>query len=64
MKVKIARIKKGITQVELCKLVKTSPRKIVEIERGINDNTSLRLMRAISKVLGESIEYLFLSDEV
>ena len=31
MKVKIARIKKGLTQLQLCKLVKTSPKKIVEI---------------------------------
>lgn len=62
MEVKIARIKKGLTQIELCKLVKTSPKKIVEIERGNYDMVTLGLAKKIAKVLDVSIADLFLKE--
>ena len=59
MKVKIARIKKGLTQLQLCKLVKTSPKKIVEIERGNYDMVTLGL----AEVLDSNVVELFLNKE-
>lgn len=63
MKVKIARIKKGLTQLQLCKLVKTSPKKIVEIERGNYDMLTLGLAKKIAEVLDSNVVELFLNKE-
>ncbi len=63
MKVKIARIKKGLTQLQLCKLVKTSPKKIVEIERGNYDMVTLGLAKKIAEVLDSNVVELFLNKE-
>ncbi|HCL4448285.1 TPA: helix-turn-helix transcriptional regulator [Clostridium botulinum] len=65
MKIKIERIKKGLTQTELRKKLKLeysigmSPNKIVAIEKG--DYTGLRYCEivAISKILEVSPEELF-----
>ncbi|KYH35379.1 helix-turn-helix domain protein [Clostridium tepidiprofundi DSM 19306] len=65
MKVKIARIKKGLTQTEMRKKLKEeysvgmSPNKIVAIEKG--DYTRLRYceMIAISKALETPVQELF-----
>lgn len=63
MIVKLARIKKGLTQAQLCKLIKMSPSKLVEIERGHTDTITLRHMKKIAEVLDSTIEELFLQDE-
>ena len=63
MKVKIARIKKGLIQLQLCKLVKTSPKKIVEIERGNYDMVTLGLAKKIAEVLDSNVVELFLNKE-
>ena len=63
MEVKLARIKKGLTQIELCKRVKTSPRKIVQIERGNIDKVSFELAKKIAIELDSSINRLFLNGE-
>lgn len=63
MNIKLARIKKGLTQAELCKLVKTSPKKLVEIERGNYDNITKSLMERIAKVLDSTVQELFFSEE-
>lgn len=63
MNVKIARIKKGLTQKQLCEIVKTSPRKLVAIERGNVEMVTLGLANRIAKALDSTIEELFLSDE-
>lgn len=63
MNVKIARIKKGLTQAELCKIVKTSPKKLVEIERGNCDNVTKALMERIAKALESTVQELFFSEE-
>ena len=59
MNVKLARIKKGLTQEELRKIVKTSPRKIVEIEKGNYDNVTKSLMERIAEALGCTVQELF-----
>lgn len=63
MNVKIARIKKGLTQAELCKIVKTSPKKLVDIERGNYDNVTKSLMERIAKALDTTAQKLFFSEE-
>lgn len=63
MSVKIARIKVGLTQAELCKKIKMSPKKLCEVEKGNYDILTLANMRAISKVLKVSIQELFFSEE-
>lgn len=63
MKVKLARIKKGLTQDELRRLVRTSPKTLVAIEKGNYDNVTLKLMKAIANVLDETVENLFLNKE-
>ncbi len=62
-KVKRARLEAGLTIDQLRKQVKTSPKKIVAIERGEIGNTTLDLMKRISTALGSTIEELFLSNE-
>lgn len=61
-KIKLARLEAGLTIDQLRRQVKTSPKKIVAIERGEIGNTTLDLMKRISKVLNKSIEELFLSE--
>ncbi|EGT0013484.1 helix-turn-helix domain-containing protein [Clostridium perfringens] len=63
MKVKIARIKKGITQQQLCKIVKTSPKKLVEIERGNYDMVTIGLAKKIAAALDTTVQDLFFSYE-
>lgn len=63
MNVKIARIKKGFTQAQLCKIVKTSPKKMVEIEKGNYDNVTKALMERIAKALDTTVVGLFFSEE-
>lgn len=59
MNVKLARIKIGLTQEELCKILKISKSTLLKIERG--DFSSLRypLMIKISEVLKLSVQELF-----
>lgn len=63
MNVKIARIKAGLTQARLCEIVKTSPKKIVAIERGEYGNVTKDLMERIAAALNSTVTELFFSDE-
>jgi len=62
-KIKYARLEAGLTQAKLCEIVKTSPKKIVAIERGYIGNTTLDLMKKLAAALNSSVEELFLSSE-
>ena len=62
MEVKIARIKKGFTQLQLCKIVKTSPKKLVDIEKGNYENVTKSLMERIAKALDLTVQELFFND--
>ena len=62
MNVKLARIKKGISQKKLCEIVHTSPKKLVDIERGNYDNVTLKLMKKIAIALDSTVEELFLKE--
>ncbi|WP_252237878.1 helix-turn-helix domain-containing protein [Clostridium sp. VAP51] len=59
--IKRKRLEAGLTQQELCNIVKTSPKKIVSIERGEIGNTTLDLMKRIAVTLNSTVEELFLS---
>lgn len=58
MEVKIARIKKGMTQDDLCKALNVSKTTIVKIEKGEYD-IRLSLMKKISKLLQVDVKELF-----
>lgn len=61
MEVKIARIKKGMTQDDLCKALKISKTTMVRIEKGKYD-IRLSLMKKISEILKMSVQELFFQD--
>lgn len=63
MSVKIARIKKGMTQEQLRKAVGISPRKIVAVEKGDFSTLTFANMKAISEALEVSVQELFFSEE-
>lgn len=63
MNFKIARIKSGFTQAQLSKIAKTSPKKIVEIERGDDSRITKDLMIKLAKALNSDVQTLFFSDE-
>ncbi|MHC1720830.1 MAG: helix-turn-helix transcriptional regulator [Clostridiaceae bacterium] len=58
MEVKLARIKKHMTQEELCKVLKISKTTLGNIERGNFDNMKIGLAKKISKTLDIPIEKL------
>lgn len=62
MKVKLARIKKGFTQKELCQILKTSPKKLIDIERGNYDNVTKSLMEKIAYALDSNVQELFFEE--
>lgn len=60
MEVKLARIRKGFTQEELCKVLRISKTTLVRIEKGNCDSIKIGLAKKISQVLETPIEKLFL----
>lgn len=69
MNAKLARIKKGLTQENVRKLLKekfsigVSPCTIVAIEKGNFNGIRYELMIAYAKLLDSTVEELFFSDE-
>lgn len=64
MNLKIARIKKGIKQIDLAREIHVSPATLIKWEKGIEfENIRLGQMKAIAAALGSTVEELFLSDE-
>ena len=62
MNVKLARIKLGLTQTELRKLLNINLNKMVEIEKENYKNLTYPLMLKISEVLGVPVIELFFAD--
>lgn len=62
MNVKIARIKKGLTQKQLRIKARISPCKLVQIERGDYSNVTYDQMVRIAKVLDSTPQELFFKD--
>lgn len=59
MNLKIERIKRGMSQVELSKISGVSIPIIIKIEKGDIDHVTLTSLRRISEVLNVSMSYLF-----
>lgn len=62
LNLKIARIKKGLTQDELCEMVGIGRTTLSQLEQG-KANPKLTLMKKLSKALGVSPVELFFSEE-
>lgn len=62
MNVKIARIKKRLTQKQLSKAVHISPNKLVQIEKGNYSNVTYDQMVKIANVLETPVTELFFND--
>lgn len=62
MNIKIARIKKGLTQKQLREIVNISPNKLVQIEKGNYSNVTYDQMVKIAKVLDSTPQELFFGD--
>ena len=64
MNLKIARIRKGIKQIDLAREIHVSPATLIKWEKGIEiDNVRLGIMKKIAELLDSSVEELFLSNE-
>lgn len=64
MNLKIARIRKGIKQIDLAREIHVSPATLIKWEKGIEfENIRLGQMKTIAAALGSTVEELFLSDE-
>lgn len=64
MNLKLARIKKGIKQIDLAKEIHVSPATLIKWEKGIElDNIRLGVMKKIAEILNSSIDELFLKEE-
>lgn len=59
LKLKLSRIEKGYTQIELSKQLGISRYYLSSLERGKSKNPSIELMKEISKILKVSVEELF-----
>lgn len=62
MKIKIARISKGLKQYEMAKEVGISREYLRLIESGKANNPSIRVMKKISEILGENVQTLFFDE--
>lgn len=62
MDVKLARIKKGLTQTQLCKMLKISKTTLVKIEKGNYECIKIGLAKEIAKMLDSTVQELFLND--
>lgn len=61
---KISRIKAGIKQTDLAKIVHVSPATLIKWEKGINiDNIRLCQMKRIAEALDTTVQALFFDEE-
>lgn len=63
MNLKLARIKKGLTQRQLGKLVGLSNVTISHIENSNSDNVTKSIMLKIAKALDATVQELFFDEE-
>lgn len=63
IKLKLARIKAGIKQIDLAKEIHVSPATLIKWEKGIEfENIRLGQMKSIAKILNSSVSELFFLD--
>ncbi|WP_415287171.1 helix-turn-helix transcriptional regulator [Clostridium perfringens] len=63
MKIKLARVKLGLTQKELAKKVGISHVTLSKIEKGNYENLTLRTMLKLADALDTTVQELFFSEE-
>lgn len=63
MKIKLLRVKLGLTQKELAKKVCISHVTLSKIEKGNYENLTLRTMLKLADALDTTVQELFFSDE-
>lgn len=63
MKIKLLRVKLGLTQKELAKKVGISHVTLSKIEKGNYENLTLRTMLKLADALDTTVQDLFFSDE-
>lgn len=63
MNVKIARIKKKLTQEQVCEVIGIGRTTLSRIENGKDSNVSKEIMLKLAAVLDSSVMHLFFSDE-
>lgn len=63
MKIKLARVKLGLTQKELAKKVGISHVTLSKIEKGNYENLTLRTMLKLAEALDTTVQELFFSEE-
>ncbi|WP_037351162.1 helix-turn-helix transcriptional regulator [Anaeroarcus burkinensis] len=59
IKLKLERIKQGIKQKDLAKIVGISPQYLAALENNKESNPSKQVMDNLAKALGQSVESLF-----
>lgn len=62
MEVKIARIRKGLTQQQLRGIVGISPQTLVAIEKGRYEKVNIVLAKKLANALGMTVKELFFHD--
>ncbi|XZK13554.1 helix-turn-helix transcriptional regulator [Clostridium perfringens] len=63
MKIKLARVKLGLTQKELAKKVGISHVTLSKIEKGNYENLTLKTMLNLASALDTTVQELFFSEE-
>jgi len=59
MKVKLARVEKGLTQEELCKMAKIARATLIKVERGDFSPLTYNKIISLAGVLGKTPQELF-----
>lgn len=62
MNIKIARIKKSLTQKQLCELIGIGINSLVKLEKGDFSTLRYPVMKKISEILETSIQELFFNE--
>ena len=62
-RLKVLRTGRGLTQEELAKKAHIAKSKLISVEKGCYDNLKFKEMKLLAKILGSTIEELFLGDD-
>lgn len=59
LSIKVLRMKRKITQIQLAEMAGLNPQQISDIERGIVKDPRRKTLEKIAKALNVSVEYLY-----
>ena len=63
LSLKLARVKKGLTQIQLCEKSGVSPATICNIERNGIDTIPVKTLKKLAKALDTTVAELFFSED-